>query len=213
MSTAPSPSTVTSGRAGQAWALTMHACHRSYGAILALPPVTLQIPRGAVCTVVGPNGTGKTTLLRIAAGLARPSGGRCDSVRRALYVAPGHGARGSQTVAQAVGFAAALAGGDAEEAIELAGLTGLRASRVGKLSAGQRGRMTLAVALAADPALACLDEPDAHLDVEGKACAARVIDHLVGRGAAVLVATHDDRWLDGRSDGHLVLASAAERSS
>lgn len=212
MTTTPStrPVVAASG-ADEACALTLRACHRSFGAVLALTPVSVQVHRGAVCTVTGPNGSGKTTLLRIAAGLLRPSGGLRTGSGPALYAAAGDGARGSQTVAQAVRFAAALGGGNAEEAVELADLSGLQASTVGSLSAGQRARVTLAIIVAGSPAIACLDEPDAHLDVDGRSCASRVVDHLADRGAAVLVATHDHRWLNGRHDGHLELPVSPER--
>ena len=186
--------------------LELQACYRSYGPVLALAPITLRVQRGAVCTVTGPNGSGKTTLLRIAAGLLKPSGGARTGDEPALYAAAGDGARASQTVGQAVAVAAALGGGDVEEAIELAGLSALRTSTVGELSAGQRTRVTLATVLAGNPAIACLDEPDAHLDADGRRCAAGVVDHLARRGAAVLIATHDRRWLEERQDGHLELS-------
>jgi ABC-type multidrug transport system ATPase subunit len=214
MTTAPSPRPVAAAsRADQACALVLQGCHRSYGPVLALAPVTLRVHRGAVCTVTGPNGSGKTTLLRIAAGLLQPSGGQRTGADPAVYVAAGDGGRGSQTVAQAIGVAARLGGGDVEEAIEVADLSALRASTVGELSAGQRTRVTLATVLAGNPAIACLDEPESHLDADGVRCAARVVDHLAGRGAAVLVATHDHRWLRGRHDGHLQLSPSAEGSS
>ena len=213
MTTTPAPRHVAAfSRADDSCALTLEACHRAYGAILALPPVSLRVHRGGVCTVTGANGSGKTTLLRIAAGLLQPSGGQRTGADPALYAAAGDGARSAQTVQQAVRFAAALGGGDADEAIELADLSGLQTRRFGALSAGQRTRVTLATVIASNPAVVCLDEPDAHLDSDGRRCASRVVDHLAGRGAAVLVATNDHRWLDTGCDSHLELSSPAERS-
>lgn len=175
---------------------------------MALPQVTMRVEPGAVCVVTGPNGSGKTTLLRIAAGLLQPSGGVRAAVSPALYAAAGDGARRAQTVGRAVEFAAALGGGDVDESLAVVDLMGIGSSRVEALSAGQRARVTLATVLAAAPRIACLDEPDAHLDDEGRGHAAAVVDLLARRGTAVLVATHDRRWLEGHLDAHLDLAGA-----
>jgi ABC-type multidrug transport system ATPase subunit len=190
-------------------ALVLQGVHRWYGQVQALAPLTLRLSPGVVCVVSGPNGSGKTTLLRVAAGLVQPSGGRRAAHAPALYVPPGGGARLTQTVRQAVGFAAVLGGGTVEDAIEATGLADLCGRRVGELSAGQRGRVSLAVIVAARPAVACLDEPDAHLDASARRCAAHVAALLADRGAAVLVATHDRRFLTDRRDGEVVLVGAA----
>lgn len=187
----------------------MDGCRRAFGSVLALPPVTMRVERGAVCLVTGPNGSGKTTLLRLAAGRLQPSGGTVTTAAPVLYVSAGDGARLPQTIEQAVGFAASVAVGDPEEALEVTRLAGRRQERVGGLSAGQRARVTLAVVLAAAPVVACLDEPDAHLDLDSRAVAADVIDLLAARGTAVLLATHDRRWVGDREDAHLHLGSVA----
>ena len=172
---------------------------RFFGGALALAPVSLQIGRGAMCVVTGPNGSGKSTLLRLAAGLLGPSTGTRQMNGRALYLAAGSGARHAQTVAEALSFVSTVSGAPAEleHILNLVGLTGLGSKAVRTLSAGERARVTLAVALAARPDLVCLDEPTAHLDGDGVGVAARAVHELALRGAAVVVATHDTAWLPG----------------
>lgn len=172
-------------------ALTLTDACRVYGSVMALAPVTLAVEHGAVCVVHGPNGAGKTTLLRLAAGLLRPSGGTRTATGPALYLAAGDGGRAVQRVAQAVAFAARLAGGDPRGVLAACGLAAVEDRPVAVLSQGQRTRLTLAVALAARPTLVCLDEPTAHLDDTGVGLARAAVRRLGAGGTAVLVATHD----------------------
>lgn len=178
---------------------------RSYGSTLALAPLSLTVHPGTVCLVTGANGSGKTTLLRLAAGVLSPTVGERRAARPACYLRAGDGARAPQRVADAVGFAAGLGGGDARRALMSTGLEGLEARRAGELSAGQRARVTLAVVRACRPALACLDEPTAHLDAEGVAAARDALRDLADGGAGVLVATHDPEPLRGLADAVLAL--------
>ena len=194
--------------------LTLNAVSRSFGDTIALAPLSLRLDAGAICAVVGPNGSGKSTLLRLAASLLAPSTGTREAEGLALYLSAGSGMRDAQTLAQAVAFAARLAGQPArvEQLLQLVGLRGFGQRMVRTLSAGQRARGTLAVALAASPAVVCLDEPTAHLDADGAATAAAVLDELTARGTAALVATHDPSWLryDVRlalERGHLMAAT------
>lgn len=185
--------------------LTLSEASRSYGATLALAPVTLTVHPGSLCVVTGANGSGKTTLLRLAAGVLVPSTGSRHVTGSAVYLRAGDGARAPQRVAKAVRFSAALGGGDAEQALDTAGLAGLAERRADELSAGQRARLTLAVALACRPDLACLDEPTAHFDDAGVKTAAEAIRSLTDAGTAVVVATHDPDPLAGLVDGLLRL--------
>lgn len=197
--------TVRSPSASENPPLALDGVTRSYGSALALAPLSLTVHPGSLCLVTGANGSGKTTLLRLAAGVLAPTDGERRAARPACYLRAGDGARSPQRVADAVGFAAALGGGDVSSALSSTGLEGLRSRRVGELSAGQRARLTLAVALACRPVLACLDEPTAHLDADGVSCALEVLGALADEGAAVLVATHDAESLRGLADGALHL--------
>ena len=179
--------------------LTLDRVGRFFGGVLALAPVSLQIGRGATCVVTGPNGSGKSTLLRVAAGLLAPSTGTRHTNGRALYLAAGSGARDAQTVTQALSFVSTVSGALAGlgQILDLVGLAGFGDKAVRTLSAGERARVTLAVALVARPDLVCLDEPTAHLDRDGIAAATRAMHELALRGTAVVVATHDTAWLPG----------------
>jgi ABC-type multidrug transport system ATPase subunit len=194
--------------------LELACAGRSFGSRTALHPVSLRVNRGTVCLVHGANGSGKTTLLRVAAGLLVPTCGTRRARDRAIYLRPGSGARDRQRVGEAVDVAARLAGGasDVAPAIARAGLDGLVDRRVAALSAGQRGRLLAALALATRPGIACLDEPTAHLDDEGAAMIWTVVRDLAARGCAVVVAAPVRPHLDPPPDARLLVAEGTVRA-
>lgn len=181
-----------------------------------LGPVDLALEVGSVCVVEGGNGAGKTTLLRVAAGLLPLSAGRrrCDGT--ALYLRSGAGARDGQRVREAVSSAVALAGrrhaavGDVVDAV---GLAGHARHRVGMLSAGERARLTLAVALAVRPSLVCLDEPFAHVDAAGVGVVRDVVARLAAAGCAVMVASPQRQPLRDDSDACLLVDDGMVRAA
>lgn len=177
--------------------LELQQVSRRYGAALALAPLTLELEAGGCCVVMGANGSGKSTLLRLAAGLLTPSTGQRRATGRAVYLSSGSGARDAERVDRALAFPCVLRGdgADVDDVLHTVGLQALATKRVRTLSAGQRARLTLGMALAADADLVCLDEPTAHLDAAGVNTAARVVGRLVARGTGVLVATHQAAWL------------------
>ncbi|MFD1659567.1 ATP-binding cassette domain-containing protein, partial [Streptomyces caeni] len=127
--------------------------------------------------------------------------------------AGGNGARAAQRAEEEIADVLGLTGEPraaarvrAREALAAVGLEDSAGARAGTLSAGQRARLTLAIALVCRAALVCLDEPTAHLDETGSALAGDVLRRLRARGAAVLVATHDPAWTAWTADAHLRLA-------
>ena len=174
-------------------ALELRGVSRLYGAVRALAPTSLLMEPGTVVVVEGDNGSGKSTLLRLAAGLLRPSSGARECAGPALYLRPDGGGRAVEHVRDAVAFTAALAGDSSRAvvALENAGLAELGGRRVGSLSSGQRARLMLAHLEASGPALACLDEPTAHLDADGAQRVADTVAAAAAGGTSVLVATHD----------------------
>lgn len=181
---------------------------RSYAGRPVWAPLDLTLLAGTLCVVTGPNGSGKTTLLRVAAGLARPTAGRREATGTALYLRGGAGLRSAQTVRDAVHATAALVGRpDADAALALLGVRRLAGRRVGTLSAGERVRAALAAAVAARPALLCLDEPTAALDEPALHDLVDVLAAVRGAGAAVLVATHQPAVLLPVADAHLRVAN------
>jgi ABC transport system ATP-binding/permease protein len=165
--------------------------------------VTIGIDEGDRIGVVGRNGDGKSTLLKLLAGRMEPDSGRVTHRRgirigmldQADIVDPGH------TVAEAVvgGIEEHVWAGDARVRDVIGGLLAdvPWQAQVGSLSGGQRRRVGLAGILVGDWDVVFLDEPTNHLDVEGIAWLAR---HLKSRWAtdagALVVVTHDRWFLD-----------------
>jgi heme ABC exporter ATP-binding subunit CcmA len=177
------------------------------GRFPALAGVDLDVDRGEVVLLRGPNGAGKTTLLRVCAGLLPVASGRAvvlghdlrgdrRAVRRRVGLL-GHasGLYDELTVADNVRFwtrAVRASPDDAERAMGRLGLEGrLRDVPVGRLSAGQRRRVSLAVLVARRPELWLLDEPHAGLDPDGRDLLDAIIRDAAAAGATVLVASHE----------------------
>jgi ATP-binding cassette subfamily F protein uup len=172
---------------------------KSYGTTTVLDGVSLGIGDGERVGVVGRNGGGKTTLLRIITGAEPPDAGRVTvtSGTRIAYVDQ-RGLLPDDTVRSIVVGDAAVHewAGDAEVRSVL---TGLGLSEVGldsqaaRLSGGERRRVALAAALVQQAELLVVDEPTNHLDVEGVTWLA---SYLSARRTALLVVTHDRWFLD-----------------
>jgi len=154
-----------------------------YGPRLAVDHVSLQVEAGEVMGLLGPNGSGKTTILRILTGYLLPSSGTAriaglDVVDDALaargrvgYVPEDVPLYGWMRVREFLAFMARLKGlagqaatGSVEAVIERLGLGEVRRILIGKLSRGYRQRVAIAQALLGDPALLILDEPTNGLD-------------------------------------------------
>lgn len=168
--------------------LALDGCWKRFGDKVALQPTSLRVARGAAVLISGANAAGKTTLLQMAAGSLRPSGGTSWRGGRGLYLATGDGGRAVQTVFSAVTSAARLVGATAHEALDVAGCKPFADRKVAEISRGQRARLTLAVAVAVSPRVLCLDEPAAHLDDEGEGTFGQVMDVLRARNISVVVA-------------------------
>ncbi len=169
--------------------LSLESVSKAYPENPVLDGVSLGVALRERIAVIGRNGSGKSTLLRIVAGVEQPDSGdvlRSNALRiSALDQDPRFPA--GATVAGVVG--------DDRGSIALADRLGLTdpGASVAELSGGQRKRLAIAVALAADCNLLILDEPTNHLDVD-------MIDwlegHLVSRATALLLVTHDRYLLD-----------------
>jgi heme ABC exporter ATP-binding subunit CcmA len=176
------------------------------GRFPALAGADLDVDAGEVVLCTGPNGAGKTTLLRLCAGLLAVRSGSASvlghdltqdrrAVRRAIGMV-GHEtfAYDDLTVTENVRFATRAAGHTREEAdaaIARVGLGEIAGVAHGRLSQGQRRRLSLAIALARDPQLLLLDEPHAGLDAEGRAVVDAVLAAAPVEGRTVLLASHE----------------------
>ncbi len=177
------------------------------GRFPALAGIDLDVARGEIVLLRGPNGAGKTTVLRACAGLVPVVRGEAivlghdlrrdpRGVRRHVgLLAHATGLFEDLTVADNVRFWGRACGADAGDiaaAMALVGLGGrLRDVSVGRLSAGQRRRTSLACLLARRPELWLLDEPHAGLDHETRDQLDALIGRAVEQGATVLLASHE----------------------
>jgi heme exporter protein A len=202
-------------------AIELRGLRRDYGERVALAGVDLSLGQGESLLVLGPNGAGKTTLLRVLGTLLRPSGGEARVLGATL---PGEawkvrgkiGLLGHDALLyrdlsgrENLRFHARLHGieRDAAEARISALLAdvgmGRRADdRVAELSAGMRQRLAVCRCVLHEPDLLLLDEPDSHLDVEGRELVQRLIGPSPGR-TRVLVSHDPERF---RAEADQVLA-------
>jgi ATP-binding cassette subfamily F protein uup len=202
----PHPANVARRMAPARNLVNLKSVRKGYGARTVLDAVTLGIAAGDRIGIVGRNGDGKSTLLRLIAGAEEPDGGlvtRAGSLDMAML------AQGDE-LDPAGTIRSELVGGRADH--EWAGdrrfrdvleglLGGVSVTRfpdgldtvIGPLSGGERRRIALAKMLVDSPELLLLDEPTNHLDIEAVDWLAR---YLSGRRGSLLVVTHDRWFLD-----------------
>jgi ABC-2 type transport system ATP-binding protein len=181
---------------------------KRYGKRLAVDDVSLAVERGEVMGLLGPNGSGKTTFLRVLAGYLHPTSGTAriadidvvrDSLRarrRVGYVPedaplyPGMDVQEFLTfMGRLKGLTAGIVGAAVEATAERLGLTDFRRVQIGRLSHGYRQRVAIAQALLGDPDLLILDEPTNGLDPRQIIEVRGLIRSLAGE-RTILVTSH-----------------------
>ena len=180
---------------------------KHYGAAVALSGLTMVVPRGEVFGFLGPNGSGKTTAVKLLLGLTRPTGGEAwilgqhagdRATRRHVgYLPELFRYQGWLSAAEVLALHCRLAEVPRAEwptqisdALSTVGLTGHSDARVETFSKGMQQRLGLGVALLGDPTLVILDEPTSALDPVGRADTRTIIRRLRDRGCAVFLNSH-----------------------
>jgi manganese/iron transport system ATP-binding protein len=183
-----------------------------YDSRVALTDVSLEVRPGSLLAVIGPNGAGKSTLLKLIAGLLRPSAGRVT----VLGGPPGSAAKEVAYLPQAeavdwefpvtvgevvtMGRYARLGFGHeprqvdrdrVRAALETVGMADAIGRQIGALSGGQRRRVFLARAIAAEPELYLLDEPVTGVDARTQEDLMDVLEAEARSGKTVIATTHD----------------------
>jgi ABC-2 type transport system ATP-binding protein len=180
---------------------------KSFGDVVALGGVDLDIPAGQVHGLVGPNGAGKTTLLGLLLGLAVVDEGSLEilgtPVGKVLGVSdgvagfvdgpglyPGLTARQNLRALLSLRGEGSSGAGAVDEALDEVGLTDVADDRLRGFSLGMRQRLGLAAALLTEPRLLVLDEPANGLDPAGKRQVHRVLTTVAANGTAVVLSSH-----------------------
>ena len=179
------------------------------GGLPVIEGVSFRLSAGEALVLRGPNGIGKTTLLRVLAGLAPPVAGRVEGADRLAYAGHADGLKAQLSVAENLRFwQAVFQGGPVAPALAAFDLEPLRDRQAGTLSAGQKRRLGLARLLVSGRPVWVLDEPTVSLDAASVALFARAVTAHLAAGGAALMATHIDLGLEAR-----VLDLAAFRAS
>ena len=181
---------------------------KAYGGTQVLGGVDLRVAPGSVFSLLGPNGTGKTTMVRILSTLLRPDGGRArvagfditaqrHLVRRRIsltgqYVALDElqtGTENLRMMARLSGLRGAAARRRAGELLARFGLEDAARRRVATYSGGMRRRLDLAASLVGYPSVIFLDEPTTGLDLPSRQNMWQVISELAGSGVTIFLTT------------------------
>jgi ABC-2 type transport system ATP-binding protein len=195
---------MTAGSSTRGLPIEITGLTKHFGPVLAVDNLTFTVEPGRVTGFLGPNGSGKTTTLRMLLGLVHPSAGTA-TIGGQKYAELGNPSGTVGAVLEATSFhparrarthlrMAARAGGHddtrADEVLALVGLSADAKRKVGGFSMGMRQRLELATALLGDPDVLILDEPSNGLDPQGIAWLRDFMRYLAGEGRTILVSSH-----------------------
>lgn len=185
----------------------VHGLTKRFGDKTAVDGLSLQLRRGEIFGFLGPNGSGKTTSIRMLCGLLTPDGGSGRALgydivgeaaaikRRVGYMTQRFGLYDDLSIVENLDFVARVHGlperrQRVADAIERLGLTGRRQQLAGSLSGGWKQRLALAACMMHQPSLLLLDEPTAGVDPKARREFWEEIHRLAHQGVTVLVSTH-----------------------
>ena len=188
-------------------AIDVRGLNKSYGDKHVVQDVSLQVEQGRICGFLGPNGSGKTTTLRIICGLLRPDSGsgqclgldivtQSEQIKRQIgYMTQKFSLYEDLSIEENLLFTARVYGLDrrrerVDEALERLGLSNRKKQLAGSLSGGWKQRLALASATLHEPRVLLLDEPTAGVDPKARREFWDEIHALSAKGLTVLVSTH-----------------------
>ncbi|MFE7835037.1 ATP-binding cassette domain-containing protein [Streptomyces sp. NPDC057474] len=198
--------------------LRLEGVGRRYGfrGAWVLRGVDLEIAPGALIRVEGANGTGKSTLLRVLAGLDAPTEGRVTGRPRTAYVPERFPAALPFTAVEYLTHLGAVHGLDrpaaaraADEWLKRFGAAEYARTPMGELSKGSSQKVAVAQALLAEPELLVLDEAWTGLDADAREELERVVVERTAAGAAAVFVDHDPRRLAGVPDATYAVVGGA----
>jgi ABC-2 type transport system ATP-binding protein len=176
---------------------------KHYGPVDAVEQLTFSVRAGRIAGFLGPNGSGKTTTLRMLVGLVKPTAGsatingvpyrelhRPQRQVGVMLDAAAHPARSARNHLRVLAAEARVPAERVDEVLELVDLTSAGHRKVGGFSLGMRQRIGLAGALIGDPAILVLDEPANGLDPEGIRWLRDFLRGLAAEGRTVLLSSH-----------------------
>jgi len=193
--------------------IDLNEIHRCYGTFEALKGISLEVEKGQIFGYLGPNGSGKTTTIKLILGLIRPSSGKVrvwgedpypedvkalDTRRHVGSMLEFDGLYEKLTGLKNIVYWAELYGIDGQRAGELAKnvidsveLSEWADVQVAKYSHGMRKRLALARALVSDPDILVLDEPTVGVDPESRYLIRNMMKELAANGKTIFFSSHD----------------------
>lgn len=184
--------------------ITVEGLGKKFGPVEAVRDLSFTVEPGSVTGFLGPNGSGKTTTLRMILGLVGPTTGRAliDGVPFAELESPGktvgavlevqgvHPRRTARAHLRAGAAAVGVPDSRVDEVLALVGLAAAADRPAGGFSLGMNQRLALAAALLGDPQILVLDEPGNGLDPDGIAWLRSFVNAFAASGRSVLVSSH-----------------------
>ena len=192
---------------GQELVIDVRGMTKRFGSRTVVDHIGMQIQRGEICGFLGPNGSGKTTFIRMLCGLLRPDEGRgtclgydviteSEAIKAAVgYMTQRFSFYEDLSIAENLDFVARMFGVDrrrqaVEQSLERLGLVSRREQLAGQLSGGWKQRLALAACLIHRPQLLLLDEPTAGVDPKARREFWEQIHGLAAEGLTFLITTH-----------------------